>query len=319
MNPLLAICIPTYNRAEVLQKNLSILISSIGKYDIPIYISDNASEDHTKSIVSRFQNEYTNIFYSANASNIGAIANFEKVLKMPDSRYRWLLGDDDTIANTDDLDSIIQCLNEDSPDVLVCGSVGPEKKVLYKDHKRILYNLAREMTEMSINIISGALIEKGNFSKYQDNDFPHLGVMLDYLFEEHGVLAYCYVPGLVITHVGNEDISFSENSTRVWSRGYAEMVLRLSCIDYETKLKYLHHTCKTGELNSLVRLASYRSWGGFSIKSLNENINYIRLFNYSPYFLLWFVAVFPSKPLYILRRILRRAGATTVTKWDEFD
>lgn len=319
MNNLLAICIPTYNRASILRKNLSVLVNTVRPYDIPIYISDNASDDETEDVVKVLQNEYKYIFYSVNPANLGFAVNFQTVLNAPDTDYRWLLGDDDTILDHDGFKKVLQYLQKDRPDILVCGGVGPNAKVIIREKERILYNITREMTWMSIDIFSREVVENGNYDKYCDSVFPHVGVMLDYLFENNGTMEYCCLPDLVQAHIDNENISFSESSTRVWSRDYADMILRISSIDYDTKLKYLRHTCTSGELNSLVRLASYRSWGGFSLQSLKENIHYIRLFNYSPYVFLWLIAVFPSKPLWLLRKILRKAGATTVTRWDSFE
>ena len=55
--PLLSICIPTYNRAEILDKSLE----SITKQDIfqktdevEIIVSDNCSQDNTHNIVHKY-------------------------------------------------------------------------------------------------------------------------------------------------------------------------------------------------------------------------------------------------------------------------
>ncbi|WP_422555544.1 glycosyltransferase, partial [Sulfuricurvum sp.] len=50
MNKQLAICIPTYNRAKVLEELLFDLIPQVAPLDIPIYISDNNSLDQTQIV-----------------------------------------------------------------------------------------------------------------------------------------------------------------------------------------------------------------------------------------------------------------------------
>lgn len=48
--PLLSICIPTYNRAEILDKTLFLLFSNpdFNVDEIEVVVSDNCSTDHTK-------------------------------------------------------------------------------------------------------------------------------------------------------------------------------------------------------------------------------------------------------------------------------
>ena len=73
--PLLSICIPTYNRAEILDKSLE----SITKQDIfqktdevEIIVSDNCSQDNTHNIVHKYIEKFGNkIKYFRNQENIG--------------------------------------------------------------------------------------------------------------------------------------------------------------------------------------------------------------------------------------------------------
>ena len=57
MNALLTIAVPTYNRAELLNKQLAWLAKSIKGYEseCEIIISDNCSEDNTQEIVKKWQ------------------------------------------------------------------------------------------------------------------------------------------------------------------------------------------------------------------------------------------------------------------------
>ena len=70
--PLLSICIPTYNRAEYLDKSLYSIISQkdFSSNDVELVISDNASTDNTEEIVRKYQKLYSNILYFKNSINI---------------------------------------------------------------------------------------------------------------------------------------------------------------------------------------------------------------------------------------------------------
>lgn len=54
-SPLLSLCIPTYNRAEILAQCLERHMEAIDdERDIEIVISDNASTDNTREVVADF-------------------------------------------------------------------------------------------------------------------------------------------------------------------------------------------------------------------------------------------------------------------------
>ena len=81
---LLSICIPTKNRAAVLQKSLqSIVAQDLFKErdDIEIVVCDNASDDNTEAVTQEFVDHFKGkIRYHRNSVDI-ADANFEKALR----------------------------------------------------------------------------------------------------------------------------------------------------------------------------------------------------------------------------------------------
>jgi glycosyltransferase involved in cell wall biosynthesis len=90
---LLSICIPTYNRADILNSTLNSIITDVDfDFRIEIIISDNASTDHTYDICKKFTNIYSNIHYYRNDENI-IDKNFTKVLSYGSGLYLKLLND----------------------------------------------------------------------------------------------------------------------------------------------------------------------------------------------------------------------------------
>lgn len=69
--PILSICIPTYNRAEILRDTLE-QYTSCEEFDddVEIVISDNASPDHTQDVCAEFTTKYKNVRYFRNAQNV---------------------------------------------------------------------------------------------------------------------------------------------------------------------------------------------------------------------------------------------------------
>ncbi len=93
-NPiLLSICIPTYNRANVLEQTLSIITSDEEfNEEVELIISDNCSTDTTREVVSAYAQRFKNIHYYCNDSNIKD-RNFSKVLSYATGAYLKLQND----------------------------------------------------------------------------------------------------------------------------------------------------------------------------------------------------------------------------------
>lgn len=98
--PLLSICIPTWNRSKLLSislKSFSEQLSSIDVAEIEIFVSDNCSDDDTPQVVQSFIEQGLPITYNRNPENIGAAKNFIKCMQWASGKYIWLLGDDDIL------------------------------------------------------------------------------------------------------------------------------------------------------------------------------------------------------------------------------
>lgn len=91
--PLLSICIPTYNRSVYLEDALkNITTDSAFSEEVEIVISDNASTDETESIVKKYTSQYNNIKYYKNEENIRD-KNFILALSRGNGKYVRLFND----------------------------------------------------------------------------------------------------------------------------------------------------------------------------------------------------------------------------------
>ena len=119
--PKVSIGIPTYNRADLLRRSIE---SALGQDypNIEVLISDNASTDNTPDICWFYLNTCgSRIKYVRQPVNLGATANFSKVLEMASGEFFMWLGDDDWI-DTSYVRSCVQELLSDPTLALVSGS-----------------------------------------------------------------------------------------------------------------------------------------------------------------------------------------------------
>ena len=97
--PLLSICIPTYNRSRYLKSNLlAIFNQAKNRNDIEIIISNNCSPDETEEVVKPYL-EIPILKYYKQVENIGGIKNMLKIVKeYATGEFCWIIGDDDFLV-----------------------------------------------------------------------------------------------------------------------------------------------------------------------------------------------------------------------------
>ncbi len=100
--PLLSICIPTYNRAPQLRVALDSILNQLDAEDlkeiIEVVVSDNASSDSTQSLVEAYQKKYSQLKYFRNSENIGGDLNLANSVVKATGKFAWYLGDDDALV-----------------------------------------------------------------------------------------------------------------------------------------------------------------------------------------------------------------------------
>ena len=125
---LVSICIPTYNRAFILNQMLESITNETlfqQTSKVEIVISDNCSTDNTFSVCQKYVQLYPNkVFYSRNEENIGGDANFIKVLSLAHNKLLKLCNDT-CIFRTGALEKIVNVAE-------VCES---EKPVVFFTNK----------------------------------------------------------------------------------------------------------------------------------------------------------------------------------------
>jgi abequosyltransferase len=104
MSKLLTISIPTYNRAQSLDRQLMWLATELLGYedDCEIIISDNCSTDNTEKILEKWRSvlgSRISFTYHSNEEHVGETANIVSCLRKATGKFVWSLGDDDSVQN----------------------------------------------------------------------------------------------------------------------------------------------------------------------------------------------------------------------------
>ena len=114
--PLLSICVTTYNHSGWLALNLKTLMERTASYRdlVEVIVCDNASEDNTREVVEPFLNE-KNFRYYRNRKNVGMLGNLKVTAHLAQGQYVWIVGDDD-IVKEGAVDTVLSAIRE-YPDV----------------------------------------------------------------------------------------------------------------------------------------------------------------------------------------------------------
>lgn len=121
----LSICIPTYNRAEVLAVSLRALCQTLrdNKLEdaIEVCVSNNGSTDHTQQVIGDICGEFPKVRHRRNSQNLGFGRNLWNVIRFAQSDYVVPLGDDDLIA-VEAIPDICSALARLTPNLLLLSS-----------------------------------------------------------------------------------------------------------------------------------------------------------------------------------------------------
>jgi glycosyltransferase involved in cell wall biosynthesis len=99
MTPQLSICIPTFNRADLLESALDSLSPQIAEVgtEVELIVSDNCSTDHTAQVVESAARRCP-VRYHRNEENVGVIDNFLGTAQnLARGEFCWMMGDDELV------------------------------------------------------------------------------------------------------------------------------------------------------------------------------------------------------------------------------
>lgn len=137
MEIFLSICIPTFNRAEIVYRTVKKCLE-YNSDKIEVVVSDNCSDDNTEELLMKIDDK--RFKYFKNKYNNG-FNNLVSVLTYACGDYLLLTSDEDEIV-LENLEKLIDVLNTEKPAILLGGAL--YNGVPYKTHKNGLYSKGYE-------------------------------------------------------------------------------------------------------------------------------------------------------------------------------
>ena len=182
---ILSICIPTYNRGDMLYS----LVESILEYDgndIEVVVVDNASTDNTLLLLSKF-NDKRLIVYQ-NDQNIGARKNWTLSLSKGTGKYLQVINDRDRIC-TKNIKKFIDVI-KDKNYAVICNKFQNAKSEIYNFPESIYHCFMN--THASYFVINRELFRKINDKDAFINQYERLSVSGEYPLATIAMIACTY-------------------------------------------------------------------------------------------------------------------------------
>lgn len=189
--PLLSICIPTYNGGEKLKLALTAVFTALEGYtDVEVIVSDNHSTDDTPEFVSAFYH-HSQFYYYRNDNNLGFNRNLGLLLyKYAQGKYCWVIGDDD-LLDEDVLSSVWNLLVNDNVEYISLAhrllTITDYKKMNLEKNRKIHYRIcsfveAIEYNSCDSNILGTFMsssiflldrVKQNDYSIFSDNSWDN--------------------------------------------------------------------------------------------------------------------------------------------------
>jgi glycosyltransferase involved in cell wall biosynthesis len=197
-NKLLGISIPTFNRCNYLNELLDSIKIQLQKNNISskikIYVFDNNSSDNTLGIVNESE---LDIKYYKSSENIGGPKNVFKAYSVPDTKYVWVIGDDELIYPNGIADVLTYL--EQSPNLIIAKQSHYEYfspiKSKFSDYLEFA-NFAEsqnphfllEHSLLSVNVVKTSLFNKSIAQKKEKTSYGWFYGLIDGVCESRGTI-----------------------------------------------------------------------------------------------------------------------------------
>ena len=220
---ILSIVIPTYNRSELLDISLCNLISTVRKFNIEIIVSDNASTDNTESVVRSRINDYSELKYFRQPTNVGYDRNVMNCYNYASTDYIWILGDAYQIVK-EQLENVICKLDEGVYQGIVMNALNRIQNIpskIYNDPSNLLSDLGWHMTLLNSFVISKEFTKNIACERYYNTYFFHLGVFFENIVL-YDNLQICWIEENLILHT-----KFDENLGDLRKGGWFDKIFEV--------------------------------------------------------------------------------------------
>ncbi len=320
----LAICVPTYNRPEMIDEMLVRCAKLYQREDIDVYFYDSSEDDRTQEIINNYSLIYKNLYYrkvpSITHSNIKVLNIYEEFSTT--KQYDYLSICPDYMQFSEEGIYVIQRECEKKFDVCVLNFQDVEQigRKNYTDINEVFLDCAWQMTCYVSTIVYLPFLADTDWdyirSRYtvpERINHSHVALFFEQLCKKEKIKAV-HVP-VSLKHISSssyrKDSYWKKDTFAVWCEYWPAMIYALpEC--YRNKDKVIRKLGINSKILSLDNFVKLRKEGVYNQKIYKKyGLEWGKLTDITKG-LLWLIAVFPSDKVWIFssqewkRRIIQR-------------
>jgi hypothetical protein len=303
-NDKLAIAIPTYNRCDILKANLLCMMPDLKRYNIPVYISDDSSDDKTRDMIVDLKRSYEHLYYYRNNPGLGHDKNCFATLNLPVEQYVWYIGDS-MIIELGGIELVLDLIKNNDYDFIVTNSQNRGlflNSGRFTDKSEVFSKLAWHLT------LTGACIYKQEIIKKHRNievfkNFPQTSIILSRICEKCNL----YYVNAELTYSNKNKISYW--NSRVFEVFAKDWVDFINCLEDQHFTKFSKvdviksHSKHTG-IFGVGALINYRILGFLNMKQYLSYGKYINMASHVNRVIIVLISIIPPLILRMLKRIV---------------
>ena len=306
MSKTLTIAIPTFNRSKKLQANLLHILEICSKYSIDILISDDSTDNQTKSIISQLQTTCPFINYIKNSPSLGHDKNILQALQIPKTDYVWLVGDS-LLLIRELIPKVQKTINEDNYDLFSVNVRGRNleyESKSYDDCNEVLLKFGWHMTLTGATIYSQNIITSIKKLKMdKSRNFPHFSLSFHYLAKK---CSFFWINEILIGGTPGHLSFWLKDCFTVFIEDWGNAVRSLPDI-YSADLRervILRHS-RLAETFSLRPLLNLRMLGIYNYQEYCKHKEILKPHSGMSFFMLFVISIIPTSLILIPYKFLQ--------------
>jgi abequosyltransferase len=189
--PVLSICIATYNRARFIGETLESIIPQLTD-DAELLVVDGASTDNTETVVQKYASAEPRLRYVRLSQKGGVDQDYCKAVAIAEGEFCWLFTDDDLLKPgavtsvlsriRDDISLIVvnaEVWNSDFREQLEDRRIKAAKDISYshKEFEKLFVETASHLSFIGGVVIRSDIWNQREKSRYFGTEFVHIGVI----------------------------------------------------------------------------------------------------------------------------------------------
>lgn len=300
-NKKLAIAIPTYNRMDILKENLLYMMEDIKQYNIPLYISDDSTNNDTELMIAELHEEYEYIYYYKNIPSLGHDENCFATLHLPKEEYIWYIGDS-LMIEKGALHLILELIQHNEYDFIVANRHNENFNLssrFFSNAKEVFSKLAWHLTLTGATVYKREIVDQLNKGTVYKN-FPQTSIILNSICDTCNLY---YEEQARVFPAKNRVSYWQNNIFEVFAKDWFIFIASLpEFYTREEKKKAIRsHSLYTG-IFSIGPMIEYKRLGYFNIKKFIKYYRYINASSQENIILIFLIAIMPITLLDFLRK-----------------